>query len=205
MSKYLYKIILPAFIVIFFPACNQRSNSADKEPSKKTIIIQPFAGFPESETKFIAAELKKLHPDILVKEPIAFPENMMNAAKTRYRADSLIRFLKSRTKDDYITIGLTKNDISTTKGKYADWGVFGLGYCPGKSCIVSLYRLKGNNKREKLFKVVIHELGHTEGLPHCPCNTCYMRDAEGKDRLNSLTHFCPDCRKTLTHAGWVLE
>jgi archaemetzincin len=130
---------------------------------------------------------------------------MMNRSKTRYRADSLIAYLSKTTKPGFLTIGLTDKDISTTKEKIADWGIFGLGYCPGKSCIASTFRLKGKNRFEKLFKVAIHELGHTQGLDHCPVKTCLMRDAEGKDHLNEEKEFCGKCKSVLVKAGWALK
>ncbi|MBK7764266.1 MAG: matrixin family metalloprotease [Bacteroidetes bacterium] len=129
----------------------------------------------------------------------------MNVNKTRYRADSLIHYLSRVTAKGHLTIGLTSKDISTTKNEHADWGVMGLGFCPGKSCIASTFRLKGNNKLEKLYKVAIHELGHTQGLPHCPVKTCLMRDAEGKDHLNEETGFCASCKAVLIKAGWDLR
>ena len=105
---------------------------------------------------------------------------------------------------------MTNKDISTKKGKDPDYGIMGLGFCPGKSCIASTFRLNGKNKNEKLFKVAIHELGHTQGLAktntkHCPEKVCLMRDAEGKDHLNELKYFCSKCRPILINAGWELK
>ena len=40
-------------------------------------------------------------------------------------------------------IGLTESDISTTKGEYDDWGIFGLGNLSGRACVVSDYRPAG--------------------------------------------------------------
>ena len=57
-------------------------------------------------------------------------------ARDRYRADSLIRYLGRFGSADTILIGLTNKDISTTKGQIRDWGIMGLGYCPGTSCVV---------------------------------------------------------------------
>lgn len=176
-----------------------------KEAEEKTIIIQPFSDLKEADVNFVANELKKLYSKVIINKPIKFPQNALNEVKTRYRADSLIRFLSNRTERGFLTIGLTSKDISTTKGKHADWGVMGLGYCPGKSCIASSFRLKGENKLEKLFKVAIHELGHTQGLPHCKVKTCLMRDAEGKDHLDEEKDFCEKCKKVLVKAGWVFN
>jgi archaemetzincin len=86
----------------------------------------------------------------------------------------------------------------------------GLGYCPGKACIASTFRVKGKDKLEKLFKLSIHELGHTQGLArtktkHCPEKTCLMRDAEGKDHLDELKMFCSKCKPILENAGWSLK
>lgn len=103
-------------------------------------------------------------------------------------------------------VGLTEKDISTTKGEIEDWGVFGLGYLPGKACIVSTFRLGAKAepadaeriKRERLVKVVIHEIGHNFGLDHCPEIRCTMQDAMGSiltvDRENG---FCRKCTEVL--------
>ncbi len=181
------------------------SFSTYTEPKKTIIIVQPFKGFPVEHTEYVVKELKKVYPLVEVKEVIPMPENCRNSTKTRYRADKLISYLNSRTKEGYCTIGLTNKDISTTKEPYADWGVMGLGYCPGKACIASTFRVKGKDRLEKLFKLSIHELGHTQGLPHCPTSGCFMQDAKGKDNFGKENDFCKNCKIKLIKAGWKLE
>lgn len=177
-----------------------------------TIIIQPFDLFPNTSTNLVAKELKKIFKgSVLINDPIQFPKNTLNKTKKRHRADSLIKYLSNKTKKGSVTIGLAIKDISyTRKNKDGvilddDYGIMGLGYRPGKSCIVSTSRIKGHNKKEKLFKVAIHELGHTQGLEHCSVRSCLMRDAEGKDHLNELKEFCPKCKSVLIKAGWELK
>jgi archaemetzincin len=185
---------------------NKSKSAASFTNSKITIVIQPFLGFPPSQTTLVEQELKKIYSGpIVVNEPIALPSSALNSSKKRYRADSLIKYLSKKTNKRSLTIGLTDKDISTTKGENKDWGIFGLGYMPGNACIASTSRLKGTNKFEKLFKVAIHELGHTQGLDHCPEKTCLMRDAKGKDHLNELKEFCPPCKRVLIKAGWDLS
>ena len=78
----------------------------------------------------------------------------------------------------------------------------GLGYRPGNACVVSSYRLSKKNKTEQFYKVALHELGHTEGLPHCKNKTCLMRDAEGGNPLNEEKEFCISCKKYLKGKKW---
>ena len=138
----------------------------------------------------------------------------INVKSPRYRADTLLKFLL-RTKSDTIghVIGLTNKDISTTKRdnwnrikkpeyKYADWGIFGLAYVPGESCVVSTKRLYTTNRttyKNRIKKVCIHEFGHNLGLPHCPTKTCVMQDAVEKMSTvdNATTHYCPLCIEQL--------
>lgn len=178
---------------------------------KLSVIIQPFDELPESSAYMVAIELKEIYTGkIVINKSIPLPQKALNQSKTRYRADSLIKYLGTFVTDDQLIIGLTNKDISTTKGKDPDWGVMGLGFCPGKSCIASTFRLKGKNRNEKLFKVAIHELGHTQGLAltktkHCPEKICLMRDADGKDHLDELINFCSTCKPVLIKAGWGLN
>jgi archaemetzincin len=210
----LLRIIFLMAAITFIISCKQSETStAIKNPVHKTtikrtqitIIIQPFVDISSTDVEKVTKELKKYYKKIVIKTPIEFPRTSLNQSRTRHRADSLISYLNNRTKEGHLTIGLTSIDISTTKGKYTDWGIMGLSYCPGKSCIASSFRLKGVNKLEKLFKVAIHELGHTQGLPHCPENTCFMQDAKGRDPINEEKEFCPKCKAVLIKAGWELK
>jgi archaemetzincin len=112
--------------------------------------------------------------------------------------------MRGQTKDGRVTVGLTNKDISTDNGNIPDWGVMGLGYQPGKSCVVSTFRLSKRNLKEQYFKVAIHELGHTQGLPHCPNKTCLMTDAEGKNNTDKENGFCEKCKAFLIAKGWKL-
>lgn len=90
------------------------------------------------------------------------------------------------------------------KNGVADWGVMGLGYRPGRACVISTYRLKNKNKKEQLLKVTMHEIGHTFNLPHCNNKTCLMRDAEGGNPLDEEKDFCNHCKLMLQKKGLIL-
>lgn len=130
------------------------------------------------------------------------PENAYYKERNRYKADSIIKFLNSKTKNGYVIIGMTSKDISTTKGKVKDYGIMGLGYRPGKACVASKYRLSKKNGDEQFFKIAIHELGHTQGLKHCPEKKCFMRSAEGGNPTDEETDFCHTCKTFLINKNW---
>lgn len=109
--------------------------------------------------------------------------------------------MQERAKEGEVYVGLTMQDISTTKGDNPDHGIMGLGFRPGKACIASSFRIRD---KKNFFKVVIHELGHTTGLPHCPETTCFMRDAKGGDPTREEKEFCNTCTLYLQSRGWRL-
>lgn len=169
--------------------------SCQKQTTPQILVgIQSYKGFPIAKTDTLAKVIRDFYKVKTVILPeIELPKSAFIQVKSaRYRADSIIRIQNSVKQDtiDYI-LGLTQRDISTSKKdqagkikapkyKYEDWGIMGLAYCPGKSCIVSSFRLQHKNPvihLNRLKKVTVHELGHNLGLPHCPNKKCVMTDA----------------------------
>lgn len=160
----------------------------------RTIALQPFEGLEMHLTDTISKALENAYQtNVTVLSPDELPSNaFVNIKSPRYRADTIIANLKrDKPKDIGYVLGLTHRDISTTKrdhsgnikkpeARYSDWGIFGLGYRPGPSSVVSTYRLRNSDTRlflNRLKKVCIHEIGHNMGLPHCESDSCVMRDA----------------------------
>jgi archaemetzincin len=130
------------------------------------------------------------------------PAKAFYKPRQRYRAERLLEFLAGRMPSDgWRILGLTSVDISTTKGKVADWGILGLGELPGSTSVISSFRCRktARNKThaiERLAKVAVHEIGHTLGLPHCPELACLMEDANGKvGTVDRERDFCQRCRQ----------
>ena len=65
--------------------------------------------------------------------------------------------------------------------------VGGTGEYNGNTIII------GKNRRNKLERVVIHEMGHCYGLDHCENPTCVMSQTRENDNLK--LNFCDDCKK----------
>jgi archaemetzincin len=210
-------ILALLLITYILTACHSKFEKVSKETS---IAIQPFEGFESAYSDTVKQTLEDMYGvQVDVLEEIEVPQfAFVNIKSPRYRADTLIRYLRANelyANYDYV-IGLIKEDISTTKyedfktkkiktpeTKYKDWGIFGLGFCPGKSCVVSSYRLLQSTSKdnfiERLKKVSCHEMGHNFGLPHCPNKDCIMQDAaETIKTIDGVElHLCDDCRKKI--------
>jgi archaemetzincin len=173
-------------------------NNLYKQPGK-VICIQAFADFKATDANYVFNYLNKHYQNVVLCNPISLPKHAYVKQRNRYRADTLIKYLQEFRSGDSISVGLTNYDISTTKNGYSDWGVMGLGYRPGRACVISTFRLK--NKRDQLLKVVQHEIGHTFNLAHCKNKTCLMRDAEGGNPLDEEKDFCKKCKAHLNEKG----
>jgi archaemetzincin len=203
-------------VLLIFLFAASLLNSCSNEPAVKIdkikqiitgkkikILIQPFSDLPEARAKYVFTEVTKKWPDTRLLPAIELPSIAYYKPRNRYRADILINWLKQRIVRRQFIAGITSKDVSTTKPDNPDYGIMGLGYLKGPSCIISTFRLKKGSD-EQLLKTVMHELGHNFGLKHCPALTCLMRDAKGKNHLDELTGFCISCKSVMMKAGWKL-
>lgn len=182
-----------------------------EEPESFLLAIQPLEQVSSDKIEVIKTGIKEQYGfRVVVLDRIAMPKNtFVNIKSPRYRADSLIRYLKANKPDSIgIIFGITEKDISTTKRdedgavkkperRYTDFGIFGLGYRPGVSCVVSTFRLgKGSILDSRLKKITLHEIGHNLGLKHCENKKCLMTDAVESIRTvdNASDELCVTCR-----------
>ena len=185
----------------------ENNNILDFTLQPTQVAIQPFGQFPKDILKEVQAGIDSMYDiESTILQPIDLPKQAYYAPRNRYRADSLIRYLKRIKPRRYDKIlGVTTADISTTKGDYQDFGIMGLGFRPGKSCVGSIYRVqRGAINRKHLInrfrKVTIHELGHNFGLKHCTYDSkCLMQSAKGKtttiDKADEI--LCTNCRRQI--------
>ena len=167
----------------------QNGNKAPipKGNEKLKIAILSFEGFDERLLEVAKNEIEAFyHSEASFLEKALLPDTAYYPPRNRYRAEKLIAWQKAHKPDSVdIILGLTASDISTTKGEYEDWGILGLAYRPGVSCVVSTFRLKKSvadnaHFEERFAKVVLHELGHNLGISHCKSSEiCLMQDACG--------------------------
>jgi archaemetzincin len=197
------------FIVLFAAAFVSANPDIVTEDPRPVVAIQPLAEVDTLVIRKIGAGIEEFFPVRVAVQPKAdLPPGAFYKPNQRYRAEKLLTFLDSLCDEhgnEFLKmIGITSVDISTTKGEVFDWGIFGLGYMPGRVCVVSTFRL-GRNKVgeikffERLVKVVNHELGHNFGLDHCPVPGCLMEDAKGTVKTvdRETGELCPDCQARL--------
>ena len=130
----------------------------------------------------------------------ALTVDILTSSKKKYYADKILdKFYEKFDKRKRYVI-LTEVDIAVNKNNYPEWGILGLGNCPGNICVVSTFRLGKNQQtlqfKERLEKTVVHEIGHNYGLEHCINENCVMVDLQGRISVMDLTNnkFCDKCK-----------
>jgi len=167
-------------------------NIDKKYPELVKSYIQDFYGF-----KCVIDSIQPLDKDILT------------SSGKRYDA---IKIIKKYNSNKNILL-LTDVDIAhfNKVKNIKEYGIIGLGFRPGKTCVVSTFRIKndGHEKMlDRLKKVSIHEIGHNLGLDHCVYDRkCLMNDARGTVKQIDMEKIwlCDKCSKQIGIKNKTLE
>ena len=170
-----------------------------KKKSSKTIYLQPLGDVNKVYTDYVKSSITTFYGyECVVKSKVDLSNDLLAKSKTRYEASKIIK----KFKNNQNILIITEKDIAYKKSeKFKEYGIFGLGDRPGKTCVISTFRLKNNGAKkmlERLKKVSLHEIGHNLGLEHCNYNIeCMMNDARGS--INQVDRekiwFCNKCWK----------
>ena len=122
-----------------------------------------------------------------------------NPERKQYLSSKLLASLGKSERDEKV-VSIADVDLYVPRLNF----VFGVADIVSGTAIVSLCRLRqeyyGLAPDEALFlervnKEIVHELGHTFGLGHCPNNKCVMHFSNSlADTDLKEAHFCNKCR-----------
>jgi archaemetzincin len=119
--------------------------------------------------------------------------------RKQYDSSKLLASLGKAKRQERV-VGIADVDLYVPRLNF----VFGEADVESGTAIISLCRLRqeyyGLDPDEALFleraaKEIVHELGHTFGLGHCPNNKCVMHFSNSlADTDVKEVHFCDQCR-----------
>jgi archaemetzincin len=163
-------------------------------------------GYFEKEILERTAEAvsQEFHCQVFIKDGHLDLSEFYDTARRQYNGNALLKQLNSMPfpESDKI-LGIFNVDLYVPILTF----IFGQAFLGGQTGIASLYRL--SNERygmapdehlmlERLKKEVIHELGHTLGLIHCPEPQCVMRSSTYVEDIDQKSrHLCNNCRASL--------
>ncbi len=169
------------------------------------IYIQPFNGCDNDIINEIAKRLMDtINIPVKLLSSIEEPVYAFDPVRRQYYSTKILSYIVTNHNNAALrTIGVIGVDLFIPILTY----VFGEAQLDGKAAIVSgtrlreeYYGLKPDKKLyiERLFKEVMHELGHTFGLTHCELPHCVMHLSNNVASIDKKTaNFCEDHREQL--------
>lgn len=201
------------------PAPPEAGPAADPHPAAHTLALLPFEDVDQQAIDTVEGAIEHAYGwEVTVMPSADLPQSAWYKPRKRHRAEKILDHLHTLVPEGADGImGLTRKDISTTKGDVVDWGICGLAESPGIASVVSTFRIKkklgkgtAQKKKKKYLRRLVdlatHEFGHTLGLPHCPTTGCVMEDAKGTVLTfnHSTGELCESCAKKLDQLGFPL-
>ncbi|MEM2214877.1 MAG: archaemetzincin family Zn-dependent metalloprotease [Candidatus Nezhaarchaeales archaeon] len=181
---------------------------------KIKILLQPLGLVENDLTYYVSSRLNeafKYLEFVISHKHLELPTHALNESRRQYNSsvvlDELLRLYNKGLFGYYQkVVGLADVDAYVLGLNF----VFGEAILGGPVAVVYLARLRSEfygemrNREilvERTCKEVVHELGHTFGLRHCPNPKCVMHfsntilDVDFKEML-----FCLRCQSTLMHS-----
>jgi len=171
----------------------------------KTITLVSFGYFEKDILEKTAkAVMEEYHCQVNIENGHLDLSEFYDSARRQYNGNALLKQVNSMSfPESEKSLGIFNVDLFVPILTF----IFGQAFLDGQTGITSLYRL--SNERygmapdeqlllERFKKEVIHELGHTLGLIHCPNPICVMRSSTYVEDIDQKSqHLCSNCRSKL--------
>jgi archaemetzincin len=172
-----------------------------QHPPVAPIAVQPFV--PVDRTEIVLLEqliVERFAAAVRVLDPAPISADAFVADRGQFDADVVLEALFDRLPERCLRIiGVTDEDLFIAGRTF----VFGYAHLTDGMALYSIKRLReafygrrGDEtlERERVHRAVVHELGHTFGVPHCEAAACCMRAVAQVDSLDALSpDYCPAC------------
>lgn len=190
-------IIVLLSLVTFFS-----TNTINSETKKERVIfIRPLGNVNPEYVSFVKSSIEDFYGfKCEVLSTVEVSDDILSKSKKRCDANKIL----TKFKTDSNIVLVTEKDICHKRGKVDEYGIIGLGFCPGKVCVISTCRIKNKVSKKtfynRLKKVTLHEMGHNLGIPHCSTSDkCLMNDAKGTVKTidKEDLYICNNCVKKI--------
>ncbi len=165
------------------------------------VLLQPIETDDWDLLTAVAIQIPKHLPFVhcqVASEPVPLPPSAVTLRR-QWLANVVLAHLLVPNGYDRV-IGVTGVDLVVPPLNF----VFGLAEMNGKRAVISTARLKHHSSEVmvlRTLKEVLHELGHTLGLPHCPNPTCVAAFSNSlADTDQKGPGFCFPCYLKLAEA-----
>lgn len=161
---------------------------------------------PRPALEYVSRNLVKAFNARVTIEPRVeeIPQDYVNTARKQYHAAKVLGWaaLNFRGNDAEVVLAIANGDGYVEGLNF----VFGVAFPSLRAAIVFLERLKFMVDEQlflqRLFKEVMHELGHVFGLSHCSNPRCVMRFSNTIFEVDEKSwRFCTRCFSTLVSRG----
>lgn len=210
MNNRIFESILLCALFLLMGSCKKSTpvstTTTEQKSAVPVVCVYTLGAVNENLQRAMMDSLRFHYPKCRMVGNIHLPDSALTTKRNdhkRYRADVLNKVLCYYKSDSTIVVGLTQADIGLDnfRGR-AHSGIMGFASGIGAGVAVfSSYRPHGNGQ---LFSVMLHELGHAQGLRHCPDIKCMMQNAKGGNPFSKTNVFCDKCKKYMESKHWKL-
>lgn len=173
--------------------------------ARQVVAIQPMGKVNAAEIEPLKELFQVLYQiEVKILDPVEIPQNAFIPERKQFNAGIINHELAGKRGNYFRLLAVIDQDMTIADYNF----VFGAASLNNGVATISLIRLQeayyGQNPdvlafRSRLFKIILHEYGHTFGLGHCeengPCLMCFIHHIGDLDDFSC--GFCWVCNRSI--------